>query len=322
MSPGFEQNKSSLIVYTIAKQELRCGGLRPSAGSLTMTEAKQELSPKEKFRMFRRIIAAILIATILVTPVGAARQSVQLPVLMYHFLTDNRGDLHICPSEFRRDLAFLRDNGYNTIGISELLDFVYGGIPLPSNPVMLTFDDGYYNNYHYGFPLLSEYESKAVIFLIANHTDIWSDNFYEDIEHGHLTWTQIREMQESGHVEFGGHTFNMHKMWPRKGATRMENESLCEFREIFGRDTRQTGERFADKLNTAPVAFAFPFHDVCDDAVGILKEHGYRAFFTYRGNKTVNTVTFGEPESLHNLYRINRSRFRSAEDILRSVDAD
>jgi peptidoglycan/xylan/chitin deacetylase (PgdA/CDA1 family) len=181
---------------------------------------------------------------------------------------------------------------------------------------MLTFDDGYYNNYHYAFPLLQEYNAKAVIFIIGGHTDIWSENFYEDIQSGHLTWEQIRTMSDSGLVEFGGHTYDMHKMRCRKGAARTEGENLLDYQRIFGRDTQKLNDRFTEEIGFAPNAFAFPFHEVCEDAKGVLRTLGYRALFTYRGKNATNEIVAGDPDCLLNLYRINRSRLRSAEDIL------
>jgi peptidoglycan/xylan/chitin deacetylase (PgdA/CDA1 family) len=240
---------------------------------------------------------------------------------MYHFLVDNRGELHICPYEFEQDLAFLSENGYNTVGISDLLGFVYHGVPLPEKPVMLTFDDGYYNNYHYGFPLLQKYNHKAVIFMIAEHTDIWSANFYEDLEAGHFTWEQVREMMSSGLVEFGNHTYSMHHTHKgRNGASRNRDDGECEFdfKRIFKQDVMQFNERFYEETGFNVSSFAFPFHAVCDDAADVLQRAGYRAIFTYRGTNAVNKITQGEPQSLLNLYRINRSRFRNAETILQS----
>jgi len=75
-------------------------------------------------------------------------EPVKLTVLMYHFLYNNSGEHFISPEEFERDLAYLKNNGYTTIGVSDLISFVYENKPLPKKPVMLTFDDGYYNNYY------------------------------------------------------------------------------------------------------------------------------------------------------------------------------
>jgi peptidoglycan/xylan/chitin deacetylase (PgdA/CDA1 family) len=234
---------------------------------------------------------------------------------MYHFLVENRGEHHICPDEFERDLIFLKENGYNTIGISDLTAFVYDNKPLPPNPVMLTFDDGYYNNYVYGFPLLQKYQSKAVINIIGDHTDIWTKNFYEDIQHGHITWEQIREMLDSGLVEIGNHTYSMHQnKHGRKGCTRIEGEELMTFQRLFGRDIQRLQDRMLIETGITPDAFAFPYHAVCDDAVQVLKILGFRVIFTSAGRS--NIITPGDADSLYDLYRVNRSRFRSVEQIL------
>ena len=69
----------------------------------------------------------------------------------------------LSPAQFESDLKYLKENGYHTVVVQDLIDYVEKGVPLPEKPVMLTFDDGYYNNYYYAFPLLEEYDAKIVI---------------------------------------------------------------------------------------------------------------------------------------------------------------
>ena len=273
--------------------------------------------------MFKKILLIILSITILTTPIKAENidnlQSVELPILMYHFLNENKGEHFISPDEFEQDLIFLKENGFNTIGISDLIAFVYDNEPLPDNPVMLTFDDGYYNNYVYGFPLLKEYNKKAVISIIGDHTDIWSDNFYEDLKHGHITWNHIREMRESGLVEIGNHTYAMHQnRHGRRGCTRKDGESLLDYQRIFGRDINRLQNRVFEECGFSPDVFAFPYHAICTDAIEVLKILGFRAAFT--GAQIAagipNTITPGDINGLFDLRRVNRSRLRCAEKIL------
>ena len=85
-----------------------------------------------------------------------AEEGVHLPVLMYHsILKDSarQGQYVISPSVLSADLDALQQRGYQTVTVSDLLAYVYDGVSLPEKPVMITFDDGYYNNYVYAYPL-------------------------------------------------------------------------------------------------------------------------------------------------------------------------
>jgi peptidoglycan/xylan/chitin deacetylase (PgdA/CDA1 family) len=269
-------------------------------------------------KILAAFLAAFMLITVIVgdgrhTSVGSA--SVDLPIIMYHFITENKGEHHISPDEFERDLIFLSKNGYNTIGISDLIAFVHENKPLPPNPVMLTFDDGYYNNYVHAFPLLKKYNAKAVISVIGDHTDIWTGNFYEDINSGHMTWAHIREMHNSGFAEFGNHTYSMHLMkHGRRGSSRKDGESLLDYQRLFGRDVNRLQTRFLEETGFAPEVFSFPYHAVCEDAIHVLKILGFRAAFTKSGKS--NTITQGDPDCLFDLLRTNRSRLRPVENIL------
>lgn len=91
-------------------------------------------------------------------------EGIQLPIIMYHsMLRNGSGEYTISPETFEEDLRYLKDNGYTTIYMQDLLDYINKQVPLPEKPIMLTFDDGYYNNYLYAYPLAKKYESKIVI---------------------------------------------------------------------------------------------------------------------------------------------------------------
>ena len=116
-------------------------------------------------------------------------------VLEYHNFTENASqaaDYTMTVSALRRDLDFLRDNGYTTVLPRELaagqLD---DGSPLPQKAVLLTFDDGYESNYTLAFPILREYGAKAAISLITSRIDERADDF--------LTWPGIE--RKSGEDE-------------------------------------------------------------------------------------------------------------------------
>ena len=93
-------------------------------------------------------------------------EAVQVPIIMYHGLLKEekkQGRYVISPDLFEQDLKYLQENGYTTIVMADLLEYVYNGKDLLVNPVMITFDDGYYNNYLYAYPLLKQYNSRMVL---------------------------------------------------------------------------------------------------------------------------------------------------------------
>lgn len=121
-------------------------------------------------------------------------QDVKVPILMYHAVSDDiwgSADLFVSPSELEKQLAYLQENGYTTVTFEDLphIDEI-------EKPVLLTFDDGYRDNYTELFPLLQKYEAKATIFVI---TDAIGNDLY-------LTSDMIAEMSESGLVSIQSHT--------------------------------------------------------------------------------------------------------------------
>lgn len=118
-----------------------------------------------------------------------------VPVLMYHGVSDDTwgyAELFVSPSELDKQLAYLRDNGFTPIWFSDLCR-----VDEIEKPVLLTFDDGYRDNYEELFPLLQAYDMKATIFVITENLGV-NPNF--------MTWEQAREMVQSGLVAIESHT--------------------------------------------------------------------------------------------------------------------
>ena len=96
--------------------------------------------------------------------VSATEESIKLPIIMYHSIsndTKQQGEYVIAPQKLEDDLNELKKRGYTTITIQELIDYTENNKELPKKPIMLTFDDGYYNNYLYAYPLLKEQSTDA-----------------------------------------------------------------------------------------------------------------------------------------------------------------
>lgn len=119
---------------------------------------------------------------------------VTIPVLMYHEISDKTWGaegMFVTPENMRLQMEMLAENGFTPIFLSDLDDLAD-----IEKPVILTFDDGYEGNYVNLFPLLKEFNFKATIFMVTDHIG----------EEDHLTPEQMREMSDSGLVQFGSHT--------------------------------------------------------------------------------------------------------------------
>ncbi len=109
------------------------------------------------------ILTCVQIGHAEATSAKVQTEEIELPIIMYHsMLKDGSGKYIISPDTFEEDLQYLKDNGYTAIHMQDLLNYVNKGTALPEKPIMLTFDDGYYNNYLYAFPLAKNTKAKLL----------------------------------------------------------------------------------------------------------------------------------------------------------------
>jgi peptidoglycan/xylan/chitin deacetylase (PgdA/CDA1 family) len=248
---------------------------------------------------------------------GASEENIRLPIIMYHGIMNEPGrwgTYVISADELEHDLKYIKANGYKTVTVQDIVDYVYDGKALPEKPIMLTFDDGYYNNYLYAFPLLKKYEMKAVISIIGKYTDIYSLTIYDDPIYSHVTWDQIIEMVESGFVEIQNHSYNMHIINKERVASmKARGESEEHYRTVLISDTIKLQSSVDNYTGQMPIAFAYPFGSVSKDSIEILKEVGFKSTFTcYAG---INTIT-SDPECLYLLKRLLRPHGKSISKLL------
>jgi peptidoglycan/xylan/chitin deacetylase (PgdA/CDA1 family) len=116
---------------------------------------------------------------------------------MYHYLSDPppganryRRDLSVSPALFEQHLVYLKEQGYQTITLYQLLYHLTQGAPLPDQPVIITFDDGYRDNYQNALPLLQQYGFNATFFVLVEVTNQGEPEY--------LTWDMMREMHAAG----------------------------------------------------------------------------------------------------------------------------
>lgn len=255
--------------------------------------------------------------------VNAESDTVSLPVVMYHHILkspDRLGDYVISPQQFEEDLKYIQKCGYQTISSQELMDFIQNGVPLPEKAIMITFDDGYESVHEYAFPLLQKYNMKAVVSIIGKHTDIFSNpNEPRSINYSHLSWDQLREMQQSGVFEIENHSYDMHgnRGDKRYGIRIKKEETLEEYKKALTDDIGGLSEQIINEIGVKPTIFAYPFGALCAESKPILTDMGFQIILTCE--EKVNKISpFTETPIA--LKRFNRASKYNTYDFFKKLE--
>lgn len=272
-------------------------------------------------KMFRRtvcVLTAICFTCMIAlkNPIFFAKEneSATVVILMYHSLLKDparHGKYVVSPDLFESDLKYLKELGYSFVGIQELIDFVYSGAPLPKKSVVITFDDGYYNNYLYAYPLLEKYDAKMVISVIGKYTDLY-DGEKPNAYYSHVTWDMINEMLASGRVEIGNHTYSMHTNGERRGSKKIKGETDEHYSKILTEDIGKLQAEMFEHTGTYPSVYTYPFGAISNASFGIIADMGFLASLSCA--EKPSTVTRGKPESLRCLGRFLRPTKISSAD--------
>lgn len=228
-----------------------------------------------------------------------------VPVLMWHNLAEeSSGDMTISVDTFRAQIEALHEAGFKTVSLQQLYDYVHFGTELPEKPIVLTFDDGYFSNYEYAFPILQEYDMQATIFAIG--VSVGKDT-YKDTDHAmtpHFGADEAREMVASGLISVQSHTYDMHQ-WPpfedgnaqvRETLLPFDGEADADYKAAVEADFAESRE-LLESITGQPVnALAFPEGAYVTLTQDALRSAG--AELTFTTVRAVNTVVKGLPQSL------------------------
>lgn len=236
--------------------------------------------------------------------VSGAPEGIDLPILMYHSVAAlPEGDYCITPETFASDLRYLRDAGYTTVLPEDLIAYTNGTGELPSHPVMLTFDDGFYNNYSVVLPLLEEYDMCAVISVVGIFTDVYAPDAPHQDTYSYLTWSDLQALLDSGRICLGSHTYQMHSNRERQGCAILPGETEETYHTLLYQDIAFLQTRFRQELDYQPIVFAYPYGFLCDESKPVLRECGFAV--TMNCLEQTNCIT-RDPDCLYGLNRFNR----------------
>jgi peptidoglycan/xylan/chitin deacetylase (PgdA/CDA1 family) len=234
------------------------------------------------------------------TPDGTAR-TLRVPILMYHYISNPpagadiyRRDLSVPPDRFESHLAYLRDAGYHAITLDDLLYALEEGRPLPDKPIVLTFDDGYADNYTNAFPLLTKYGFTGHFFLITD--------FINEGRLQYMTWPQIEEMAAAGQ-RFGSHSRDHPDL-------RGKSVDYLVWQALGGQEAIEA------HLGYHPRWIAYPSGAYDDRTIAVYKSANYWGGLTTQQGAT---------QSSSHPFELNRVRVRgtySADDLARLLKLD
>ena len=180
-------------------------------------------------------------------------------VLNYHQITDSHNSLAIAPDVFDQQMKFLSDSGCVTITPDELYAGLNGEIELPPKPVLITFDDGYIDNYTNAFPILKKYNLRATIFIIPAFTSVYPN---------YMTWEQLKEMEANG-ITIESHT--------------LTHPKLEELPDDEIRNELLNSKNMLEEQLGHPIEFlAYPTGTYNLHIAGIAQDLGYKGAFTIK----------------------------------------
>ena len=208
--------------------------------------------------------------------INIAPEEVKIPILMYHSISDDdpNNNLLVPPSMFEEQMAWLEANEFTAMDLDEALDAMETG-KVPKRPVVITFDDGYSDNYTNAFPSLKNHGLKATFFVITDGVD---DGYYMSSE-------MLKEMQSDG-MSIQNHTAN-----------HLELDKLSR-EDAY--DTIKRGQDFLrNNIGSDANYLCYPVGKYNSETIEIEKELGIKAATTTQGG--ISSIGDG-------LYQLKRVR--------------
>ena len=224
----------------------------------------------------------------------------QIPIINYHKISASY-DIGITtrhPIHFENDLKILKENKFNSVTFSELLN----NTEIPENPVIITFDDAYKSIIELAMPLMLSYGFKGVVYPVVKYIGQFND---WDVQAGslkfkHLSWQNLKEMQRSG-FEIGSHTLT-HELLTWMNPV----QQLVELGE--------SKKQLDDQLGICTCSVSYPFGRFNKDTMACAREAGYQF-----GLASIYLRTIEDQIQTHALKRFNIYRFDTSNQFKKKI---
>jgi peptidoglycan/xylan/chitin deacetylase (PgdA/CDA1 family) len=248
---------SSLSIKTVAT----LGSIALVAGSIFfLLHSSAEELPTNIFRNNEALYAETpYTAPLLPSAAATSTTSIKVPILVYHIVRPSYSSddpaviaLAQTPSVFDAEMKQLHDAQYHVISFSDLENYLQKGTPLPTKPIIISFDDGWSDQFAYAFPILEKYQYTATFFVFTNPIG----------SRGFLTWNNLRTLLAAG-MTIGSHTRSHPYLTKITDMTVLWNE-------IDG--SKKTLEK---NLGITVNEFAYPFGQYNATTTALLQKAGY-----------------------------------------------
>ena len=190
-----------------------------------------------------------------------------LPIILYHKVVekaevDSKVGIFVTAKDFEKQLSYLKKKNYRTLTFYDVQRILKNEMLSKENDIILTFDDGYKNNYSTAFPILKKYGSKCVIFFVTDTPSNAWDKDKNEAEDILMTDPEIAEMEEYG-IEFGSHTLT-HPHLTEISLEEAKREICASF------------EVLSKKLRNSLISFAYPYGECNSEIKEIVSQCGYQ----------------------------------------------
>ncbi|AKM04920.1 MULTISPECIES: polysaccharide deacetylase family protein [Burkholderia cepacia complex] len=234
-----------------------------------------------------------------------------VPVVMYHHVSPSPGELSITPEHFESQMHWLASNGYVTLTADEFACFLHGA-PMPEKSILLTFDDGYLDNYVHAHPCLARYGFNAIMFLVTGRVHDGPTRSFPgragSAERSHaecerlvligqaddvtVRWSEIDVMRAAGTFEFHSHT-HYHLRWDRYCTD--PDEKIHHIRT----DIETSRRILTEKMGVASKHLCWPEGYYDKDHIDAARTAGFEYLYTTRNTR--RNVPGSDPYRIHRM---------------------
>jgi peptidoglycan/xylan/chitin deacetylase (PgdA/CDA1 family) len=227
-------------------------------------------------------------------------ETARVPILLYHHIQDLPSDASdslrrwtLTPDQFVEHMEWVAQQGFDVITMAQMNEHLKHGTPLPAHPIILTFDDGWKDNYTAVLPILRKYRFPATFFITT-----------ESVGHSaFVTWEELKVMSEAG-MDIQAHSVTHPHLTKLKDAA-------------VRREIEDSKKAIESPLGTAVVVFAYPFGSYSEKIISMVKDAGYESATIVSGS---NLGYLYREDRSYTLSRIAIEGDMTLEDLAQNVE--